>query len=94
MNTQHSPAPWRIETHTENPRHFFKIESGGRVICDAFATTDEDKANAHLISAAPELLHALKEALANLEYLGLRDNKLPGMMQRINYAIAKAEGRQ
>jgi hypothetical protein len=40
----------------------------------------------------PELLAALKEALANLEYLGLRDNKLPGMMQRIKYAIAKAEG--
>ena len=40
----------------------------------------------------PELLAALKESLATLEYLGLRDNKLPGMMQRINYAIAKAEG--
>ena len=55
----------------------------------ALATAE---ANSRLIAAAPELLDALKEALANLEYLGLRDNKLPGMMQRINYAIAKAEG--
>ena len=61
----------------------------------------EDLCNESLADAAywkgqaqnvPELLAALKESLANLEYLGLRDNKLPGMMQRIKYAISKAEG--
>lgn len=55
MNT-HTSGPWTIAKHSPK---LVKVESAKRVICDAFAGTTEDEANARLIAAAPELLAAL-----------------------------------
>jgi hypothetical protein len=93
MNTHtHTPGPFHITQNT-TPGQFgtdTKIRSADNSVIAVLHVNA--KGNGPLIAAAPELLAALKESLATLEYLGLRDNKLPGMMQRINYAIAKAEG--
>ncbi len=101
-NMKHTTGPWIQQTGMIYREAGFKdnrfTAPSGLLLAQVMAHRDHGpalataEANSRLIAAAPELLDALKEALANLEYLGLRDNKLPGMMQRINYAIAKAEG--
>jgi len=94
MSTQkHTSGPWKFSFESIDSEWAIVTTASGSIIANV-NSDQRQKANARLIAAAPELLAALKESLANLEYLGLRDNKLPGMMQRINYAIAKAEGVQ
>jgi hypothetical protein len=94
----HTPGPWSASINSKplyTSAEIYGPPNGFGMVASIHASVGSDGeklANARLIAAAPELLDALKEALANLEYLGLRDNKLPGMMQRINCAIAKAEG--
>lgn len=96
----HTPGPWRVEIRAGDEWYFgggndqeFVIrglkdpEAGGDdPIAVYSADTEEDRANARLISAAPELLEALKEVIkvsdrATVEFDAARA------------AIAKAEGR-
>ena len=65
-------------------------------------SSDESKANAYLIAAAPELYEALKGLVAVDDGIGEGDsfetaaqtvNDLDAAMQRARAAIAKAEGR-
>ncbi len=78
---KHTPSPWEAETHTvqdgkggyKYARVYRKHKYSKEI---ALVTTridsDEDKANAQLIAAAPELLEACKEALVVLlGYTGL-----------------------
>jgi len=79
---------------------------GPRVICwtqmnetpeGGDAITDEDRANANLIAAAPELLAASKCALADL--MGMSDLVEEGhpcfaTIEELQAAIVKAEGRE
>lgn len=72
MNTKHTPGPWRQST--ANPNSVNKDgEKGAIGIATAhgtddsnyaafFPSTDEARANALLIAAAPELLEALMDA--------------------------------
>lgn len=47
-----------------------------------------------LIAAAPEMLEALKEAVASTEYMQDSDDEIePGWRVRARHVIAKAEGR-
>jgi hypothetical protein len=70
--------------------------NGGAYVANANCSIAVDwntkLANARLISAAPELLEALKEIV---EYTGGASNALedPYVMDRVNAAIAKAEGK-
>ena len=58
---KHTPGPW-------HRRHGYIVEINGGVLANVPFTTgdDEDKANARLIAAAPDLLEALKEVYESL----------------------------
>jgi hypothetical protein len=62
MSKQHTPGPWTVEGHTVNARG---VAYG---FANSTASAHELRANARLIAAAPDLLHALKWAA---EYVSL-----------------------
>ena len=66
--TKHTPAPW----HTSESEKFI-CDAQGRCIAQIYYSRwlplEERRANARLIGAAPELLAALADALALLEYM-------------------------
>jgi hypothetical protein len=84
--TQYTPGPWKQgSTHPEN------VNAGSALVCTTLSRgrfNDEQKANARLISAAPELLDALKDALCALECCG----KDYPAASKARTAIAKAIG--
>ena len=62
---KHTPGPWRIGYTRVDGYNFSKIETGkknkyGRVKYIATVDISNDKANAKLIAAAPDLLHAVE----------------------------------
>jgi len=67
MKTQHTPAPWI----------YSGLNSGGEISATIFSgksgelvgTITTTKANAHLITAAPELLSTLEKLLSRAEKL-------------------------
>jgi hypothetical protein len=94
---KHTPGPWTLEDHG----YTYIVSKPGdgyitRDVCRMDGSTTSafnQKANAHLIVAAPEMLAALKEARA---YYGEPDKSDPvdvAIWARIDAAIAKAEGR-
>lgn len=108
MSAQHTPAPWHVnstEAHGEACAYAANIigpESVGSpcLACMEFQgaiETDSEatKANAHLISAAPELFAALKLYDANFD-AGIHGQKLPRNPIEVaniaRAALAKAKG--
>ena len=85
MTTQHTPGPWTYNLTTGVVRSLAEDFPNCRqpVICDLRHWSHEDTthihpANARLIAAAPDLLEALKDALATIEdYLGYEHNGDP-----------------
>lgn len=98
--TKHTPGPWKVsklDGRTINGKAYRNLE--GNLVTPAIASikerTGETEANARLISAAPELLEALKWLNAEFE---CRDDDFGGALftrndfERVRRAIAKAEG--
>lgn len=87
MNYQtHTPAPWIVAPHT-NPKHgsgWREIHSTGGAFSPSYVGEALEK-DAYLISAAPELLDALKSIFEGTGMTG--EN-----MDKARAAIAKAEG--
>ncbi len=101
MNPKYTCPPWATNCETpvyRSGKHAITIQHGrGEHLATAFGDTlEEAQANARLISSSPELLAALKEAQAHLEYCGYGDpwerEGTGPMAGRIADAIAKAEG--
>ena len=114
MNAQHTPGPWLADLET----YPFMVRSqaetwplvdeigkeegrAGAFVCN----TGDNKANARLIAAAPDLLMALKEcrnAIQGGKMIAPYDSRGAGYEQtfglafldRLNSAIAKANGEQ
>ena len=101
MNTQHTPGPWYIgKDFSDQGRHIYAEQ----MVCDddgeewhpLIASTDDDErlvdwqANARLISAAPDLLEALKDMLDNHEDACTGYGE--GAAEKARAAIAKATG--
>lgn len=91
---QHTQGPWHLEPSDVAVGWYQVKPYPGQVVADIFTLED-----ARLIAAAPEMLDALKEALQALReaveftecygyYLGMDETP-----QRIETAVAKAEGR-
>ena len=103
MNTKHTPGPWY--NSTANP-HAVNKDGKGLAIgiatthgtddanySDFFPSTEEAKANARLIAAAPELLEALVVALMDLEQAQAETHiDFRGSIDAVRAAIAKATG--
>ncbi len=91
MNTPHTPGPWVLQDQKNG--HYII----GRIDPQENAAVSFNKANATLIAAAPELLEALKLALATIRRVtkdhGHSFNSTQGTRDVISAAIANAEGR-
>lgn len=86
---KHTPEPWKNDCNVE-------ITAGLRPICGMKFPFQEPEqaANASLIAAAPELLHAAERAEAFIAGFD-DDNKaddVAGMLRDLRAAIAKATG--
>ena len=99
----HTPGPWSVselEARGEPSEFYIFIEPGVAVIERKVKGHDGcDMPDAHLIAAAPELLEALEDALADLEYLAKAPDSAyarpdDGSISAARAAIAKATGAQ
>lgn len=101
--SKHTPGPWAFGLiDATDPKHGFSVNDFGRghlnatVHVGGLSDLKEDEANARLIAAAPDLLTALKKALAVLQKLDLLRHIDPMFpeLDEANAAIAKTEGRE
>jgi hypothetical protein len=77
-------APWTL---------ICEVRGNGNDNDPDLGLNDEDRANARLIAAAPDLLTALKLALPILEGANAKCTGETAFIRRVRAAIAKAEGR-
>lgn len=102
MKTQHTPGPWIV---SEEPGGCVIVTDReyGLIVAYVSSRLDgkankrrwlEQTANGHLIAAAPNLLTALKDALALLEYMAAdrESAKQHTTLVGARAAIAQAEG--
>ena len=91
-NTLHTPAPWQVKDQWG----YIKIHSNDKGICRIDGMDSQERANAHLISAAPDLLSALESAYNAIAWdipgENLSDQEEEALLDVIRAAIAKAKG--
>jgi len=100
--SKHTPGPWKVDEE-----FYMYVMKDNLVVADCYCCgqnghlpEEEQKANAQLIAAAPELLGALKRVKRfikngrELGYITVPDEPDTGCktIKLINQAIAKAEG--
>lgn len=99
MKTKHTPGEWKVvhEFNVESEEGFVATCGGQRGLMDPEKQTEMNNANARLISAAPDMLAALKDVLNRVEasdewWMSCADKG--GIdTEIIEEAIAKAEGK-
>jgi hypothetical protein len=103
LRRQHTPGPWEIydqPTGYEIYGHIDAERSMSTHVCTV-AESDQDRANANVIGASPDLLDACKGLLGLLQLICARDDVPQSLAADINAnhraiearaAIAKAEG--
>jgi hypothetical protein len=89
---KHTPGPW----HNKEGYRFLNARSDKGVVADirivGGVITPEDKANARLIAAAPDMLQALRDIAA--ETTGYDNEDIIAAIQGIcRAAITKAQGK-
>ena len=67
MKTEHTNGPWRIDSQTRFGD--YTIAAGENVKSCEFIAKTQSEANARLIAAAPDLLHALKCLVRETSFL-------------------------
>jgi len=92
---KHTEGPWKMRPYTKAGETEYLIDTGdGWTTAKVNATIpDEDRANAALIAAAPDLLDALREIVDHAEHYGAAPISADLMFSRARAAISKAEGR-
>ena len=96
--TRWTPGPWKIERQTcygwdieTADNQWLAVAHNSHNQPEGFPPDEAGKANAHLISAAPELYTALKEAIAWLPDSNPMQRKA---REQASAALAKARGEQ
>ena len=107
----HTPRPWSVGGESSNDGEAEVIVAADRTICwtadtfdddeDCGVITDEDRANARLIAAAPEMLHACQAVANDLhrmldgdDFCGMSDTELfTAFLTVLEPALDKAGGR-
>ena len=98
MQDKYTPGPWEaMGTWVRSPMHQPEGLPRGVQIAECrdgyfLPFTEEAKANARLIAAAPELLEALVEALAFCEANTYGGDDTAALIVKARAAIAKAAG--
>lgn len=110
--SKHTPGPWQyanngyyftirpVNNRSGKPGFFASfadVHAGAEYQYDYAPTPEEAKANALLISAAPEMYEALKDILSGWKYIRMAHGDLPGVgwnraQKAAESAISKAEG--
>lgn len=93
MSAQHTPGPWRIGVSSAVEGRAFDGSWKFVAFPVRGGTPDQADTNARLIAAAPELLAALKAALAEIGGEGGIGAVVDVLESAGRAAIAKAEGR-
>lgn len=93
--SKHTPGPWETLTFSQHELQtdFAMVKIGKRAHMVGYS--DEDKANARLIAAAPDLLEALQEFVRTMDSLPESDEtslRVWDMYQMAQAAIKKAGG--
>ena len=95
MSAQHTPGPWRNAGRSmEGGLGSSRVAARtliAHVYAEAFGDEAQERANADLIAAAPELLAALKDCLKFLEH-DVRSSYSEPEKTKARAAIAKATG--
>ena len=89
--SKHTSGPWKVVTDRTEEGVMCSVYAGPIevALCGTGDVSDDtERANAHLIAAAPEMLEALKEAKRLLDQTDI------GSCDAVDAAIAKAEGRK
>lgn len=104
----HTPGPWSLIKKMDGFTAVGAQSLIARVYSQAFRDLENEKANANLIAAAPDLLEALRKAIAELNEIRARDGVpythagyqasvteeyFSSVVDEGFSAIAKAEGR-
>ena len=105
MSAKHTPGPWRVEWRGEKERPGIESDSASLSVviygvksdddCGIHGRTpDEERANANLIAAAPDLLEALEVLTLAIGLTPIAGNKdaLQESFDIARAAIAKAKG--
>ena len=100
--SNHTPGPWEVEPYSDESEEPINIVSEFKALPDGRKSAnwiaecileddvEENRRNARLIAAAPELLDALKEMVKDRIEDGYSEDPLVKMCED---AIKKAEGR-
>jgi type VI protein secretion system component VasF len=83
MTTQHTPAPWRIQFNSVSDEYRMLDDDNDQIEF----SREQGRANARLISAAPDLLAALEELC-----LAPNKHRPEEYWEAARAAIAKAKG--
>lgn len=93
--SKHTPAPWSVGERITGKGFERSTVYGETLIAEvysqAFKDIENEKANAHLIAAAPELLKALQDVLPHVanNYSSISRQRI---LKPLKEAIAKAKG--
>lgn len=99
MEVKHTPGPWEAKWSKYSDGEYIvqTKHSSNRVIAsfddDGDGAGEQSIADAHLISAAPDLLKVCKVVLATLPHMGGSERATFHLVKDLEAAIAKAEGR-
>lgn len=85
----YTKGEWNLELRPANNVH--RIRTDREIIADVFGTNAEDKANAHLIVAAPDMYEALKWLCEDINNKEAIVSRVSTRTKIIN-ALSKAEG--
>lgn len=106
--TAHTPGPWEaVPQNGAGPMIAHRYETGNQMrptglrliahLLERRNSLAEDQANANLIAAAPDMLHALKAFVSDLrQQQKMADSdmaEIDRMLGGVLHIIAKAEGR-
>lgn len=91
---KHTTGPWKVSSCDVHPHHEIIAESGRRIATQTDYHDGQDKANALLIAAAPELLDALTGLLEwGRDHLSpVHEPEAHTLLVASYNAIAKAKG--
>ena len=89
--TKHTPGPWRANYYALTNKCFVATSEDTVIFEENTEATNSISPNAHLISAAPEMLEALEKALIMLDETCDPKNR-PAEYSIIKQAIKKAKG--
>lgn len=99
MITGHSPSPWQVN-FSDEPYGDIEVKGGNRSIAKLWLDdapvhdyNEQQRANARLISAAPDLLEALENLVDNYRTKDGCMKTLKHFINEAEKAIAKAEGK-